>query len=154
MPSAKPSPHTWLLAIGYGIVAYAVHQSGVILGYYPRFFWFQLVTHFLSASAMALLLVVVGRRLGLPPVWLVAFVFAFSAVGAVGWELVEYLGVFPALNWWGIEDSLLDLAVDAVGVGTILALFRPRPRRDASPGPSAGPTTDDSPVRPGYNRGD
>lgn len=44
---------------------------------------FQLVTHFLSASAMAVVLVALGRTIRLPWGRLIAFVLACSAFGAV-----------------------------------------------------------------------
>lgn len=118
----------WLFAIGFAVFAYSLHKVGASLGYYPRFFWFQLVTHFVSATAMALLLARFGLDTGLRGSRLVLFVVAFSAVGAVGWELTEYFNLWPNLNWWGIEDSLLDLAMDSLGVALVLVLLRTRLR--------------------------
>ena len=131
----------WLFAVAFGCFAYSFHKIGARLGYYPRFFWFQMAAHFFSASAMALLLARAGLDMGLRRRPLVGFVIAFSLVGAVGWEYLEYIKFFKALHWWGIEDSLLDLGMDALGVGTILALLgtRIRPVIDPTvetPGPS------------------
>lgn len=123
----------WLFAIGFGAFAYSFHKVGAALGYYPRFFWFQMLAHLLSAAAMALLLARFGLDSGLVGSRLVAFVVAFSLVGAVGWEVTEYLNLWPNLNWWGIEDSLLDLAMDALGVGTVLVLLRTRLRPVVDP---------------------
>lgn len=118
----------WLFAIGLGVFAYTFHKIGSILGLYPRFFWFQMVAHFLSATAMALLLARFGLDSGLRGRVLWLFVVVFSIVGAVGWELVEYFELWPTLIWWGIEDSLLDLFMDALGVATILVFLKTRLR--------------------------
>ncbi|MFB6268122.1 MAG: hypothetical protein ABEI31_10715 [Halodesulfurarchaeum sp.] len=139
-PRPRPTRRTWLLAISYGLFAYGIHKIGVILGYYRGFFWFQLLTHFLSASALALLLLLVGRTLSLSPSSLVVFVLAGSAVGAVGWEVVEYLGVVPWLIWWGPTDSLLDLTNDLIGIVVVLALHRVRGRTFRPTDSSSTPT--------------
>ena len=118
----------WLFAVGFGVFAYSFHKLGSILGYYPRFFWFQMVAHFLSAMAMALLLARFGLDSGLRGQSLIVFVVGFSIVGAVGWELVEYLELRSDLIWWGIEDSLLDLTMDAIGIAFVLFLLRTRLR--------------------------
>lgn len=118
----------WLFAIGFGVFAYSFHKVGASLGYYPRFFWFQMLTHFVSATAMALLLARFGLDAGLRGSRLVLFVVVFSAVGAVGWELTEYFKLWPDLNWWGIEDSLLDLGMDALGIALVLILLKTRLR--------------------------
>jgi len=132
----------WLFAVAFGLFAYGFHKVGAVSGFYPRFFWFQMVAHYLSASAMALLLVRFGLTAGLQGRRLVVFVLAFSLVGAVGWEVVEYLKVFPSLHWWGIEDSLLDLGMDALGVASVLILLRTRIRPLVDPG-APTPTVSD-----------
>lgn len=131
----------WLFAIAFGVFAYSFHKVGSILGFYPRFFWFQMVAHFLSAAAMAVLLVRFGLAVRVHGTRLVVFVVAFSIVGAVGWELVEYLELRSDLIWWGIEDSLLDLSMDALGVGLVLYFLRTRFR------PIIDPTQETPPVR-------
>ena len=118
----------WLFALGLGVFAYAFHKVGSVLGLYPRFFWFQMAAHFLSATAMALLLARFGLDTGLRGRALWLFVIGFSIAGAVGWELVEYFELWPTLIWWGIQDSLLDLLMDALGVLTILVLLKTRLR--------------------------
>lgn len=123
----------WLFAVGFGLFAYAFHSVGARLGYYPRFFWFQMVAHVLSAAAMALLLARFGLDAGLRDRRLVGFVVGFSVVGAVGWELAEYFKLTPGLHWWGIEDSLLDLAMDAIGVAVVLLSLRTRLRPVVDP---------------------
>lgn len=124
MPPSPPLPrsHPWLVSVGFGTFAYSFHKVGSVLGFYQEFFWFQLVTHLLSSSAMALILLNSGHALGFQGRSLVWFVVVLGFVGAIGWELVEYLEIFPNLIWWGLDDSLLDLAMDAIGVATILRM--------------------------------
>ena len=124
MPPSLPLPrrHTWLVSVGFGGFAYSVHKVGSVLGFYQEFFWFQLLTHLLSSSAMALILLNGGHELGFHGRALVWFVVVLGAAGALSWELVEYLEIFPTLIWWGPEDSLLDLLMDALGVATMLRL--------------------------------
>lgn len=118
----------WAFALSYGFFAFAFHTVGNDTGLYVRFWWFQLLAHFVSASAVALLVARVALDAGLSGRRLVVFVVVFSGVGAVGWEAVEYLGLFENLHFWGFEDSLLDLAADAVGIATVLVLLRTRVR--------------------------
>lgn len=113
-----------MLAISYGLLAYAIHKVGVIMGFYQSFFWFQLLTHFLSSTALVLLLLLAGRTLGLDGTGLVAFVIGAWLVGILTWELVEYLDLVPWLIWWGIEDFLVDLASDTVGLLTVFVAVR------------------------------
>lgn len=123
----------WLFAISYGLFAYVFHQIGAESLWYPRFFWYQLVAHFLSASGVALLLARFGISAGLDGRRLLVFVVAFSLAGAIGWEVTEYLGIWRGLHWWGIDDSLLDLSMDLLGIGTVLFVFRTRFRAVLDP---------------------
>lgn len=148
MTRDSPSRRAWLFAITFGIVAYGIHKTGVILGWYYEFFWFQILTHFLSATAMALLLLMAGRQLRLSSTGLVAFVLVGSAIGALSWELIEYFDVVPWLIWWGIEDSLLDLTADAVGVAMVLLFHRLRFRL------GGGTVTDSTVADPSLTSGD
>jgi VanZ family protein len=137
---------------------------------YVRYDWFQVAAHFWSATAMALILVVASRSLRLDGFAALAFVVGLSAVGAFGWELVEYLGIFENLHFWGFEDSLIDLTADAIGVGLVLVLTElPRafdrlvltrpspieesPDREPDPSPDSGgvpqATADQSHLRSG-----
>lgn len=124
MPPSSPIPrrHPWLVSFGFGCFAYSFHKVGSLLGLYQEFFWFQLLTHLLSSSAMALILLNSGHALGFQGRALVWFVIVLGAAGALSWELVEYLEIFSNLIWWGLDDSLLDLLMDAIGVVAMLRL--------------------------------
>jgi hypothetical protein len=123
----------WLFALGYAVFAYAFHSVGNATGLYVRYWWFQLAAHYVSASAVALLVARVGLEIGLRGSKLAAFVVVFAGAGAVGWEVVEFLGLFENLHFWGIEDSAVDLLADAVGIGSVLLLLRTRVRPVLNP---------------------
>ncbi|MFB6155976.1 MAG: hypothetical protein ABEJ22_08775 [Haloferacaceae archaeon] len=124
----------WLFALAYALFAYTFHSVGNATGLYVRYWWFQLLTHYISASAVALLVARVGLGIGLRGTRLAAFVVAFAGAGAVGWEVVEYLGLFANLHFWGFDDSAVDLLADAVGIATVLLLLRTRVRPALDPG--------------------
>lgn len=132
-PPTKPSRGTWLLAISYGLVAYSIHKTGVILGFYPAYFWFQLLTHFLSSTALVVLLLVAGRSLGVGSTSLLAFVLGGWLLGVFTWELIEFLDLVPWLTWWGIEDFLVDLTTNTLGLLTVLASYRSRTQSGPDP---------------------
>lgn len=144
-PTTRPSPATWLLTISYGLGAYSIHKTGVILGFYPAYFWFQLLTHFLSSTALVLLLLVAGRSLGLGSTSLLAFVLGGWILGVFTWELIEFLDLVPWLTWWGIEDFLVDLASNTVGLLTVLGSYRARNRfgKDVVPAEAAATSRGD-----------
>ncbi|MFB6156062.1 MAG: hypothetical protein ABEJ22_09210 [Haloferacaceae archaeon] len=121
LPSARR--RLWVVAALWGAAAYVFHAIGNANGLYLQYWWFQIVAHVWSATALAGLLSVAGLTVELRGRHLVAFVVVSTTAGALGWELVEYLGVFPNLLFHGLGDSLLDLTADAVGLGAVLRLL-------------------------------
>lgn len=118
----RPRSHPWVWSLGFAGFAYGFHKTGSILGYYQELFWFQLLAHLVSSMALTLLLRNLGVGLGLQGRPLVYTVVGLAVIGSVGWEVVEYLGIFPDLIWWGLGDSLLDLTMDSVGIAAVLGL--------------------------------
>lgn len=125
--------YAWVVAIGFGAFAYSFHKVGALQGWYGRWWWFQIAAHYFSAAGVALLLARVGLDLRLRGPRLVAFVVGLTAVGALGWEVAEYLALFPKLHFWGVDDMLIDLAADSAGILTVLALLRTGLRRVIDP---------------------
>jgi hypothetical protein len=120
------------MAALWGVAAYAFHAVGNANGLYLKHWWFQIVAHYWSATAVAGLLAVAGLSLDLRGRRLAAFVVGLTAVGAFGWELVEFLGVFEHLNFHGFGDFLVDTASNTAGLATVLALLRRRRSTDGS----------------------
>lgn len=112
---------SWGVVILWALFAFSFHSAGNVNGMYERYWWFQVIAHYWSASALAALFARAGLSLGYRGWRLVAFVVGFSAVGALGWELVEYLKLFENLHFHGFDDSAIDLVADSVGVTTVLA---------------------------------
>lgn len=124
---------SWFYVLAFAAFAYAFHKVGATLGFYSRFPWFQIAAHYFSATGLALVVARVGLDVGLRGRRLAGFVVVLAALGAVGWEVVEYLAVFPWLHFWGIDDMLIDLVADALGVATVLVLLRTRLRPVVDP---------------------
>ena len=125
----------WGVAACWGLAAYVFHAVGNANGLYLKHWWFQIAAHYWSATAVAGLLAVAGLSLDLRGRRLVVFVVSLTAVGAFGWELVEFYGVFEHLNFHGFGDFLVDTASNTVGLATVLALLR---RRGSAAGGSDG----------------
>lgn len=139
LPRRALRSRSWFYVLVFAAFAYSFHKVGATLGFYSRFWWFQIVAHYLSAAGVALVLARVGLDARLRGRRLDVFVAVLAALGALGWEVVEYLAVFPFLHFWGVEDMTIDLAADALGVGTVLLLLRTRIR--AVLDPAAGTPT-------------
>lgn len=110
-----------------------LHAIGM-LGPYDRTWWWDHVTHTLSASIVGGVAYVVARtrttsdssvRNRHP-----AFVVGVTLVLGLFWELIEYLihrfadriGVEPVLVSYGRHDTALDLVFDLVGAGLVVLL--------------------------------
>ncbi|MEF8857095.1 MAG: hypothetical protein V5A16_06700 [Haloplanus sp.] len=124
--AAVPTLSLWLAVAGL------LHAVGM-LGPYDDVWWWDHVTHFISASLVAALAhagVVVGYA-GTAPFGAVAVatvLFTF-AVGIL-WELAELIArelgdrfdIDPVLVHYGWGDTALDLAFDLVGAVVVVAL--------------------------------
>ncbi len=113
--------------------AMLLHAIGM-LGPYDRTWWWDHVTHTLSASIVGGVAYVVARtRTGSDPstrkrhsVFVVGVTLGFG----VFWEVIEYLihhfasraGVEPILVSYGRNDTALDLVFDLVGAGLVVLL--------------------------------
>lgn len=124
-----------VLSLWIGVAGF-LHCLGM-LGLYESIWWWDHVTHTVSAALVAALVyagIIVGGRHSpsVPPRPLTvgsATVLLTLAIG-VFWELVElvardvgeYLDVEPVLVHYGRRDTALDLAVDAVGALAVVLL--------------------------------
>lgn len=111
-------------AVAWAAVAYGIHRAGVAAGWYGALPWFQNLTHAASASGVAVLVGVVALHAGVEGRRLLAVAVGLTALGALGWEAVEYMGWLDAYGWYlhfhGFEDAAVDMASNAVG--TVVAL--------------------------------
>lgn len=113
-----------------------LHAVGM-LGPYGAVWWWDHVTHTLSAAVVASVGYAGVRAVDLhsdaiylPPRFLAVFVLLGTLALGVFWEVIEFLGravaesfgFGPILFQYGLEDTLLDLVFDAVGAA-VAALF-------------------------------
>jgi hypothetical protein len=117
-------------------LALCLHSLGM-LGIYAGVWWYDHVTHTLSATIVAAAGYVVARAadetseaIYLPPRFMFVFVLLFTLGLGVIWEVVEFsarlgaelLGLDPVLVQYGLEDTLLDLLFDTLGA-VLVAVF-------------------------------
>ncbi len=107
-----------------------LHTIGTRFALYTTVWWWDHLTHTMSASTIAAAGYIVIRALdrhsddiSVPPRLLFVFVFLATMAAGVFWEVLEYvlfdltraLGSAPLLTQHGIGDTMLDLTFDAVG---------------------------------------
>ncbi|WP_273838560.1 hypothetical protein [Halococcus sp. PRR34] len=112
-----------------------LHTIGM-LGLYDDVWWWDHVTHTLSATIVAAVGYVTARAIDvhrddiyLPPRFLALYILIFTLAFGVFWEVLEFaarigsvaLGVEPVLVQYGLDDSLLDLVFDSVGAVLVAA---------------------------------
>jgi len=110
-------------------VALFLHTLGM-LGFYGEFWWYDHVTHTLSATLIAASGYVAARAVDewsdtihLPSRFMFVFILLFTLGLGVFWEVLEFvsriganlLGFDPVLVQYGLDDSLLDLLFDTLG---------------------------------------
>lgn len=105
------------------------HAVGA-LGPYSAVWWWDHMTHVLSASIVAGVGYAATRAIDehnediyLPPRFLFLFILLFVIAFGVAWELLEFLisfvsttfGTGSILTQYGLEDTIIDLVFDTVG---------------------------------------
>ena len=131
----------WGVRLGTGVTlwistAVLLHTVGMV-GAYTAVFWWDHVTHTLSATIVAGVGYATVRALDehseavrFPPRFTFLFVLLFTLAFGVLWEVLEFVarlsseayGFDAVLVQYGIDDTVLDLLFDAVGA-TLVALF-------------------------------
>ncbi len=113
-----------------------LHAVGT-LGPYQNVWWWDHVTHVLSASLVAAVGYATVRALDdhyadvyLPPRFMFVFILMFVVAFGVIWEVIEFavsglssvFGGRAVLTQYGLEDTMLDLMFDTVG-GLVTAIW-------------------------------
>jgi len=119
----SPGLTLWLM------IAVLLHAIG-ILGPYHTVWWWDHVTHTLSATVIAGMGYATARAIDLysdeiyfPPRFLFVYVLLFTMAFGVAWEVIEFVartladsfGWGPFLVQYGLEDTILDLIFDLFG---------------------------------------
>jgi hypothetical protein len=109
-------------------VAVLLHTVGMT-GSYTAIWWWDHLTHTLSAALVASLGYAFARAVSerpgitLPRDFLFVYVLLFTIAAGVLWEVLEFVGRLlasrvghqPLLIQYGLQDTVLDLLFDAVG---------------------------------------
>ncbi|MDH5019235.1 hypothetical protein [Halobacterium rubrum] len=123
--------HLWLSPGASLLVAVAVflHAAGM-LGAYDTVWWFDHLTHGLSAAVVAAAGYAAARALDehrddlhFPRSFLTVFIFLLTLALGVLWEVAEWaareaavaLALDPVLVVYGVEDTVFDVVFNAVG---------------------------------------
>ncbi|MFB6069395.1 MAG: hypothetical protein ABEJ76_00090 [Halanaeroarchaeum sp.] len=124
----------WLTALL--TLATLLHTVGMV-GPYETVWWFDHVTHTLSASIVAIGGYATTRAVDeyleeiyLPPDFMFLYIVLFTLAAGVLWELLEFAarsvalatGREAVLVQYGLADSVIDLVFDGVG-GLVAAVF-------------------------------
>jgi uncharacterized membrane protein YjdF len=103
---------------------------GSELNFYATLWWYDHVTHALSASVVAGVGYATARAVDehseavfLPPRFMFVFILLFVLAFGVFWEVIEFglgeaaraVGNRALLTQYGLEDTMLDLVFDTVG---------------------------------------
>lgn len=125
----SPTATVWLTA------TVLLHAVGM-LGPYGTVWWWDHLTHTLSAAVVASVGYVAARALDVhsdaiyfPREFMVAFVLLFTLALGVLWEVLEFAartlgeayGYGPLLYQYGLADTIVDLVFDAVGALVVAA---------------------------------
>jgi hypothetical protein len=101
-----------------------------LTSFYSQVWWWDHLTHALSASVVAAVGYATARAIDLhsdevylPPKFMFAFILMLTLAFGVFWEVLEFgiaeaaalLGGEPVLTQYGLDDTLLDLVFDSVG---------------------------------------
>ncbi|WP_276257649.1 hypothetical protein [Haloglomus litoreum] len=125
-----PALTLWITAAVFLHAVGVVGFPGSPQNLYQDLWWYDHVTHALSASVVAAAGYATARAVDLhsvevrlPPRFMFAFILLLTLAFGVFWEVIEFtigeaaavLGGEPVLTQYGLDDSMLDLVFDTVG---------------------------------------
>ena len=125
-----PALTLWITGAVFLHALGTVGLPGSTLSFYRSVWWYDHVTHALSASVVAAAGYVTARAfdrhddsLYLPPRFMVVFVLLLTIAFGVFWEVLEFaiggisalVGSGSVLTQYGLEDTMLDLVFDSIG---------------------------------------
>jgi uncharacterized membrane protein YjjP (DUF1212 family) len=124
----------WITSAVFLHVIGSVGIPGTSFTPYQSLWWYDHLTHGLSASVVAAAgyatvraLDVHSSTLYFPPEFTVVFIFLFVLAFGVLWEVIEFtigslsavLGIGSVLTQYGLEDTMLDLIFDTAGAAIV-----------------------------------
>jgi hypothetical protein len=126
----NPTYTLWITAAVFLHALGTVGIPGAGSSFYQSVWWWDHLTHALSASVVAAVGYTTIRaidihleELKLPPKFMFVFILMFVIAFGVFWEVIEFtlaeisriLGGGAILTQYGIEDTMLDLVFDTIG---------------------------------------
>jgi uncharacterized membrane protein YecN with MAPEG domain len=124
----------WITAAVFLHAFGTVDLPGSLLSPYQSLWWYDHLTHGLSASVVAAVGYATTRALDVhstavsfPPKFTVLFIFLFVLAFGVLWEVIEFaiggvagvLGFGSVLTQYGLGDTMLDLIFDTAGAAVV-----------------------------------
>lgn len=124
----------WITAAVFLHAFGTIDLPGSLLSPYQSLWWYDHLTHGLSASVVAAAGYATVRALDVhsteiffPPEFMVVFIFLFVLAFGVLWEVIEFaiggissvLDIGSALTQYGLEDTMLDLIFDTIGAAVV-----------------------------------
>jgi hypothetical protein len=103
---------------------FATLYLGEVHSFYFKFWWWDLVLHFCSAIALALVgfAILSGlyekKRILSKPIWICVFAFCFALALGAAWEIFEFSidQIFSSnMQKSGLVDTMTDLIIDSIG---------------------------------------
>lgn len=132
-----PALTLWITGAVFLHALGTVGIPGSGLSFYRSVWWYDHVTHALSASVVAAASYATIRAIDLhsedihlPPRFTFVFVLLFTIAFGVFWEVVEFaiaevaalIGSTSVLTQYGLEDTMMDLLFDVLG-GVVAAVW-------------------------------
>ncbi len=129
-----PGLTLWITAAVFLHAFGTVGLPGSPLNPYQSVWWYDHLTHGLSASVVAAVGYATARALDVhsdeiffPPEFMVVFIFLFVLAFGVLWEVIEFaigglaavVGFGSVLTQYGLEDTMLDLIFDMAGAAVV-----------------------------------
>jgi VanZ family protein len=126
-----PALTLWITA---AVFLHALGTVGIpgteLESFYRQVWWWDHMTHALSASVVAAAGYATARAIdlhseevSLPPRFMFGFILLLTVAFGVFWEVIEFaiaeaaavMGGAPVLTQYGLDDTLLDLVFDTIG---------------------------------------
>ena len=132
----NPALTLWITGAVFLHALGTVGLPGSSLNFYTTVWWYDHVTHALSASVVAAAGYITVRAIDrhnddiyLPPRFTFVFVLLTTIAFGVFWEVIEFtvsqasllLGATSVLTQYGLSDTMLDLLFDVVGAVVVAA---------------------------------
>ena len=127
----------WITSAVFLHVVGSVGIPGTSFTPYQSIWWYDHLTHALSASIVAAVGYAAARALDvhsdeirIPPRFMAVFIFLFVLAFGVLWEVIEFalgglsglFGFGRILTQYGLEDTMLDLIFNTIG-GAVVAVW-------------------------------